>query len=118
MPLYDYKCREHGVFDAYAPMSLSSEPQPCPGCGEPAEKVILHAPRVFGDIEPFISPATGQIVQGKRGRREDMLRTGCREWEGLESEQRHHAKKQEVADAEVDAQIEEAVERAANELRN
>lgn len=118
MPLYDYRCPEHGYFDGYADMAHSSEPAACPACGQASPKVILHAPRVFGDWEGFESPATGEWVEGRKARREDMLRSGCREWEGLESELRARAARERVAEAEVDEQIEEAVERAVGELRS
>ena len=36
MPLYTYRCHEHGEFSAWGKMSESEAPQPCPDCAEPA----------------------------------------------------------------------------------
>ncbi|MEM6676827.1 MAG: zinc ribbon domain-containing protein [Pseudomonadota bacterium] len=34
MPLYEYVCEEHGLFEASRPMALFDQPCPCPACGE------------------------------------------------------------------------------------
>lgn len=44
MPVYDYKCREHGVFFELATMSESDQPCACPTCGTLAGRVIMIAP--------------------------------------------------------------------------
>jgi len=118
MPLYDYICHQHGAFDGYADMAHSSEPSRCPLCNAPSPKVILHAPRVFGDYEGFESPATGKWIEGRRARRDDMERSGCREWDGLESEMKVSASRKKQAEIEVDEQIDEAVDRTIGELRS
>lgn len=46
------------------------------------------APAIFGDLPEYESPATGEIVRGRKQRREDMRRSGCRPYEGFESERR------------------------------
>ncbi len=38
---------------------------------------------VIPDIEPFISPASGEYIGGRAQRREDMKRTGCVPYERL-----------------------------------
>lgn len=40
MPLYEYACADCGTFTRLAPISRSSEPAVCPGCGQMAAKVI------------------------------------------------------------------------------
>ncbi|WP_027348624.1 zinc ribbon domain-containing protein [Halotalea alkalilenta] len=47
MPLYDYKCVDHGLFHALVPVSASGERHPCPGCGLASPRVILLAPSVL-----------------------------------------------------------------------
>lgn len=47
MPVYDYKCREHGLFYALATLDEYDQPQPCPDCGELSAKVILLPTNVF-----------------------------------------------------------------------
>jgi putative FmdB family regulatory protein len=43
MPLYDYECAAHGVFDAIVPMSAYRQPQPCPRCRGASPRVFLTA---------------------------------------------------------------------------
>jgi hypothetical protein len=35
------------------------------------------APRVVKDIDPYISPATGEYVSGRRAKRDDLAKSGC-----------------------------------------
>lgn len=48
MPAYEYECTECGAFTAIRPMSVSGDPQTCPGCGEMAPRAILTAPAFAG----------------------------------------------------------------------
>lgn len=41
MPLYDYKCPDHGLFHELATLADSAQPAPCPQCGVLAARVIL-----------------------------------------------------------------------------
>ncbi len=40
MPLYEYECTDHGVFDEIRPFAKSSDPAPCPTCGAESARVI------------------------------------------------------------------------------
>lgn len=40
MPLYNYICDRHGLFDAWLPMSESGAPTACPTCGKDAARAI------------------------------------------------------------------------------
>ena len=42
MPLYTYTCDDHGEFAAWAQMSSSEAPQPCPSCATPAKRALAH----------------------------------------------------------------------------
>lgn len=46
MPVYDYSCASCGEFAVLRPMAEYLEPHDCPGCGEPAPRVLLTAPRL------------------------------------------------------------------------
>lgn len=37
----------------------------------------LQAPRVFGDYHGFVSPVSGQWIEGRRARRYDMEKHDC-----------------------------------------
>lgn len=51
MPLYDYKCQEHGVFHELATIDDSGKPCACPICGALSSRVILVAPEIL-DMSP------------------------------------------------------------------
>ena len=42
MPLYTYTCDEHGEFAAWARMSDSETPQPCPACNVAASRALAR----------------------------------------------------------------------------
>lgn len=44
MPIYEYCCDEHGVFEAMGSMSTYDQPSACPACGGDAPRVLLTAP--------------------------------------------------------------------------
>jgi putative FmdB family regulatory protein len=116
MPVYEYQCSSGHTFDAYATIEHRHDDQTCPDCGAGSHKVILHAPRVFGDYEGYVSPASGNWIEGRRARQEDLRRTGCRPWEGMESESRAANERQQAVNKRFDATVDDAVERSMNEL--
>jgi putative FmdB family regulatory protein len=44
MPVYDYKCVNHGLFHELATMENSAKPCACPSCGLLSGRVIMLAP--------------------------------------------------------------------------
>lgn len=40
---------------------------------------LKRGPNVLGDLPGYLSPVTGEFVEGRRDRREDMARNQCRE---------------------------------------
>lgn len=52
MPLYDYKCPEHGIFHELATINEHDKPQTCPTCGSLSARIILIAPDIL------VMPAT------------------------------------------------------------
>lgn len=57
MPVYDYKCARHGLFNQLATMAQSAEPAPCPSCGELSPRVILLSPQILA-----MSPARREAM--------------------------------------------------------
>lgn len=51
MPLYDYKCQEHGLFHALVPMSAAGGSGACPHCGALSPRVVVLAPALL-DMAP------------------------------------------------------------------
>ena len=43
---------------------------------------------IRGDIEPYMSPVTGEMITSRKAHREDLERTGSRVYEGREAEQK------------------------------
>ncbi len=47
MPVYDYKCAEHGLFFELASIEERAEPAPCPKCAKACARVIMVAPALL-----------------------------------------------------------------------
>jgi hypothetical protein len=50
-----------------------------------------NAPHLWPDLPDYVSPVTGKLISGRRQREEDLKRSGCRPYEGRESEMREAA---------------------------
>lgn len=48
MPLYDYKCKSHGVFQELATITEFQSPKPCPLCNVLSARVIRLPPALSG----------------------------------------------------------------------
>lgn len=106
MPLYSYMCASGHPFDRYLKLAQSGEPQRCE-CGAPAQKLV-SAPFVRGDLPDYVSPVTGELVSGRKARREDLVRHGCVEYEpSLRAE---HERRRAQEESRLDHAIEETVE--------
>ncbi|UTF60026.1 zinc ribbon domain-containing protein [Gilvimarinus sp. DA14] len=51
MPVYDYRCKDHGVFSDLATMDKSADPAPCPVCAASCARVIMVSPKLL-DMAP------------------------------------------------------------------
>jgi len=51
MPVYEYKCKDHGVFFELATMDESQQPKNCPKCAQACARIIRIAPEVL-DMSP------------------------------------------------------------------
>ena len=69
-------------------------------------------PAVMGDLPGYVSEATGLWIEGRKARREDLKRSGCRPWEGLETEKKEVVRQQAYREQQSDR----ALERAAGEV--
>jgi hypothetical protein len=107
MPVYEYLCPNGHIFERLLPVSQYLEKQFC-SCGDAGQKVILHAPKVFGDYPGYVSPASGQWVEGRRARQEDLKRTGCRPYE--DGERERAMKIQQEEEVALDRKVDQIVE--------
>ena len=110
MPLYEYLCLRGHVVEEVRAVENRHDRCLCP-CGSVAEKVILHAPRVFSDYEGYESPASGKWIEGRKAREEDFARTGCRPYELGEKEDlgRRIAEADRILDSRVDALVDQTL---------
>jgi hypothetical protein len=70
------------------------------------------APMVFGDLPDYESPIDGHIVSGRKARREDLKRNGCRPWEGMASEKAEAAKRMAENERKTERIIDDIARRA------
>jgi putative FmdB family regulatory protein len=71
MPVYDYKCPEHGVFHDLATIENHAKPVNCPQCGELSPRVIMVAPEVLA-----MAPAKRQAIErNEEARHEPQMST-------------------------------------------
>jgi putative FmdB family regulatory protein len=114
MPIYEYRCTKGHDFDQFSTVEDRNRLRFCPTCERPATKVILHAPRVFGDFEGYESPASGKWVEGRRARERDFQETGTRPYEAGEREEM--VRRQSDNDRRMDATVDRVVEQTLNEI--
>lgn len=114
MPIYRIRCNccgtEQDIF-----RTLSTYNDLPAHCGETMTRVIC-APAIHADLPGYESPATGKWIEGRAARRDDLARSGCRPWEGLEAERKEAAKVKDEHFAKSDAFIEHAVSQAAQQI--
>jgi hypothetical protein len=87
---------------------------------DPARKELVPAParcsRALHFIQPdlpgYESPIDGAWVEGRRARRNDLARSGCRPYEGREQEQKEANKIQAAREAQMDQLAEKMAHRA------
>lgn len=62
MPVYDYKCREHGLFNTLATMEDAAKPAECPTCKALSPRVIVLPSHIAA-----MDPAKGRLRTGTSG---------------------------------------------------
>ncbi len=114
MPTYSYGCPKCGrEEDAFRAIDQRHDGPPC--CGQPMSLEIRPA-YAIPDIPGYVSPVTGEWVEGRKARREDMKRTGSRPWEGMEAEKSEARRQREYAERRLDKKLDEGARRAYYQL--
>ncbi len=118
MPLYESLCLECQTRHEYI-SSIANCAQTPLCCNKSTEKRIFSAPMTHFDIQPwdsFVSPATGKVISSKAQRREDMKASGCREWEGMDSERKLSQQRKKDSDAAEDKALTETASKVLAQL--
>lgn len=112
--IYEAVCMKCGAYHTYVRKAVDYLNTPeC--CGVKTEKRILSAPMMRADIAPwdaYESPATGKHITSYAQRREDMKVSGCRDYEGRESEDRQASNNRKQEDITADKKLDNAVRSA------
>lgn len=66
-----------------------------------------RGPGYIADTEGYLSPVTGKWVEGRKARRDDLARSGCRPWEGMEQEQKEAQRQKAYIEQKQDAKLTE-----------
>lgn len=115
MPIYEAVCMDCGKYHEYVRKADHCHETPfC--CGVQTRKVILSAPMGIVDIPAYESPATGKMITSRAERREDLKRSGCREWEGIESERRESERQKKYQEEKQEAALDRTVRQAWADL--
>lgn len=69
-------------------------------------------PTVIDEIEPYVSPVTGQLIDSRAKRREDLLRTNSRPYEGRDQELKEAARQRAYEAQRHEKKLDESVWRA------
>lgn len=70
------------------------------------------APFIMGDLPDYESPIDGRVISGRAARREDLRRSGCREWEGMEQEKKEAHRWKVENERKLDQKLEQNLWRA------
>ncbi len=76
------------------------------------DRSISAGPMVVPDLPGYVSPVTGEWVEGRRARRNDLKKSGCRPYEGREQEMKEAARQREYMEKKLDALAEKMAHRA------
>jgi putative FmdB family regulatory protein len=114
MPTYEYNCRKGHHFERVLRFADYQTPQQC-DCGAEGRRVI-SLPRLITaspDVR-YDSPIDGRPITSMAQRRDDLARSGCREYD---PEMKKDADRfRERSQAQLDAHIDETVEREIDKM--
>lgn len=113
MPFYSFRCTNGHSESHYAKIIDRDAVRQCDACGANLHRCI-EAPYVRADIPSYRSPVTGQWVDSRAQRTEDLKRHGCIEWEpGLKQDA---PRLKAEADEKAFAPMAATIEKTAREL--
>lgn len=110
MPLYPLKCKScEARIDVFRTIAERNDLPNCI-CGGDFERILV-APAVRGEIEPYESPITGEVIDSREKRREEMKRHGYIDYEpGMRKDvERNRVREQEKAMEPINKTVDEIV---------
>jgi hypothetical protein len=115
VPVYEARCNHCGkLHDYFQNVANYLETPVC--CGEKTEKVIFHAPMGYVENIYYSSPIDGKPITTKQARVEDLKRSGCRPWEGMEQEKKEAKRREAYEEQAADSKMEKAIEQTIREM--
>jgi putative FmdB family regulatory protein len=122
MPVYEYECAKCGTSED-AINSVDDRHSGAPSCFECERKMKLIISACMGIVDfpaaggrEYVSTTTGRAITSKRQRIDDLKRSGCRPYEGLDQEMKEAKKNQARAEKKRDAKLHDAVASAYHQL--
>lgn len=74
----------------------------------------ISAPAVRGEIQPYLSPVDGRLIDSRAKRREDLRANGAREWDsGMKEE---FSRRTAEEDSRLEASVEHTIDSAIANL--
>lgn len=114
MPLYSYRCLDCDIeVEKFLKVADYREIQFCDTCRSKMQK-ILKPTTIRGDYPDYTCPITGRVISGRKQHEENLRRHGCRVLESGEKELAEKFRQQQ--DKELDASIEQSVERGISQM--
>ena len=71
-----------------------------------------HVFMILPDLPAYQSPIDGRVIDGRRARRNDLARSGCRPYEGREQEALEAERVKAYSEAAIDRLLDESVRSA------
>lgn len=122
MPVYEYACQACGTQVDWS-NKIDERHTHAPICNGCDQQMKLQIPACMGVVrfpaaggQEYISPVSGKAITTHRERVEDLKRSGCRPYEGFESESRQAARVRAEQEKKQDAKLHESVARAYYQL--
>lgn len=116
MPVYDFRCGHCGhETTIVCKIDERDFVYKCDRCGHEVTRVQVYRVAVVGDYAPYVSPATGKMVEGKRAHLDDLKRSGCRVREAGET-QDFMAGRERRREESLDRAVDVAIRAAATEI--
>jgi hypothetical protein len=75
MPFYSYCCSVCRLNESVY-KKIDDRNESVLHCSAPMQRLIT-APAILPDIQSYISPASGKVINSRKQRTEDLLREGC-----------------------------------------